>query len=148
MVCPLNSPDKNTEVGSHSPRDLPNPGIEPRSAYIAGRFFKNISAILLVIFKNCHSLFILSLFYLYFYITTLENSWPNCHQIWSLEWADFKIQVKWHTQTSQWSPKGLWRWADTILTLENEQRGLWLDEKYYLLKISTSETLLCWLRSI
>ena len=34
--------------------------MEPRSAYIAGRFFKIISAILSVTFKNCHSLFILS----------------------------------------------------------------------------------------
>ena len=30
LLCPLNSPGKNTGVGSHSPpRDLPDLGIEP-----------------------------------------------------------------------------------------------------------------------
>ena len=28
---PWDSPGKNTGMGSHSPGDLPNPGIEPRS---------------------------------------------------------------------------------------------------------------------
>ena len=31
MDCPWNSPGQNTGVGSFSPGDLPNPGIEPRS---------------------------------------------------------------------------------------------------------------------
>ena len=33
LLCPWDSPGENTEVGCHflSPRDLPNPGIEPGS---------------------------------------------------------------------------------------------------------------------
>ena len=31
--------DKNTGVDSHSPWDLPNPGIKPVSPALAGRFF-------------------------------------------------------------------------------------------------------------
>ena len=31
LLCPWNSPGKNTGVGSHSPRDLPDSGIEPTS---------------------------------------------------------------------------------------------------------------------
>ena len=33
LLCPWDSPGKNTRVGCHSPRDLPDPGIEPRSAW-------------------------------------------------------------------------------------------------------------------
>ena len=41
LLCPWDSPGKNTGVGSHfpSPGDLPNPEIEPRSPAIAGGFF-------------------------------------------------------------------------------------------------------------
>ena len=34
----INSPGKNAGVGSHSPGDLPNPGIKPRSAALQADF--------------------------------------------------------------------------------------------------------------
>ena len=44
LLCPWDSPGKNTRVGCHfpSPGDLPNPGMEPmslRSPALAGKFF-------------------------------------------------------------------------------------------------------------
>ena len=41
LLCPWNSPGKNTGVGCHSllQGDLPDPGIGPRSPELAGRFF-------------------------------------------------------------------------------------------------------------
>ena len=41
LLCPWNSPGKNTRVSCHfpSPEDLPDSGIEPESLALAGRFF-------------------------------------------------------------------------------------------------------------
>ena len=42
LLCPWDSPGKNTGVGCHAPGELPNPGIEPApltSPALAGRFF-------------------------------------------------------------------------------------------------------------
>ena len=41
LLCPRDSPGKNTGVGIHfpSPGDLPNPGIKPKSPEIADGFF-------------------------------------------------------------------------------------------------------------
>ena len=44
LLCPWDSPGKNTRVGCHfpSPGDLPNPGMEPMSLMspaLAGKFF-------------------------------------------------------------------------------------------------------------
>ena len=44
LLCPWDSPGKNTRVGCHfpSPGDLPNPGMEPMSLMspaLASRFF-------------------------------------------------------------------------------------------------------------